>query len=93
MTTWIDYIWSYHQGDNAMKTMAVSQFKAHALRTLGEVSTSRESVLITKRGKPLARVVPIDDAQRGRPGRLADAFVDEHDIVSPLGAEAWEANR
>jgi prevent-host-death family protein len=76
-----------------VKTMAVSQFKARALRTLDEVSKSRESVLITKRGQPLARVVPIDESERRQPGRLAGAFVFEDDIVSPGGAEVWEAGR
>ena len=76
-----------------MKTMAVRQSKARAQRTLDEVSTSRESVLITKRGQPLARVVPIDESEPLQPGLLAGAFVFEEDIVSPLGADAWEAGR
>lgn len=76
-----------------MKTMAVSEFKARALRTLDDVARSRESVLITKRGRPLARVVPIEDTEAGQPGRLSEALVFEEDIVTPLGAQAWEAAR
>ena len=76
-----------------MKTMAVSEFKARALRTLDDVASSREDVLITKRGRPLARVVPVDDSEKVQPGRLAAALVFEEDIVSPLGDESWEAAR
>jgi len=41
-----------------MKTMAISKFKAHALKVLNEVAKSQETIVITKRGKPLAQVVP-----------------------------------
>lgn len=76
-----------------MKSMAVSEFKAHALRALDEVAKSRESILVTKRGKPLARVVPFDEKEESQPGKLAHALVFEGDIVSPLGEEMWEVCR
>ena len=38
-----------------MKTMAITDFKMHALQVLGEVAETREPVVVTKRGKPLAR--------------------------------------
>jgi len=41
-----------------MKTLAITDFKAHALQVLGQVAKTRESVVVTKRGKPLAEVVP-----------------------------------
>ncbi|MDQ1335174.1 MAG: hypothetical protein QG552_2124 [Thermodesulfobacteriota bacterium] len=75
-----------------MKTMAVSEFKAHALRVLDEVATSREAIIITKRGKPLAQVVPHSKPEmKPVPGKLADAFFFEKDIVAPLGEGLWEA--
>ena len=75
-----------------MKTMAISEFKAHALRVLAEVAESRESIVITRRGKPLVRVVPhCPSATKLTPGRLSGTFVFEDDIVSPLGAALWEA--
>lgn len=76
-----------------MKSMAVSQFKAQALRVLEEIAGSGESVLITKRGKPLARVVPLTEGDRNKPGKLAHTLIFEDDIVSPLGEEVWEAAR
>ena len=75
-----------------MKTMAVSEFKAHALKVLNEVAKSQETILITKRGKPLAQVIPHRESDmKPTPGRLADAFVFEKDIITPLGEELWEA--
>ena len=41
-----------------MKTMAISEFKAYALKVLNDVAKSQEIIVITKRGKPLAQVVP-----------------------------------
>ena len=77
-----------------MKTMAVSLFKAHALQAVGRVARLQERILITKRGKPLAQVVPYQPASRKPvPGRLSEALVFEKDIVSPLGSELWEAGR
>jgi prevent-host-death family protein len=74
--------------------MPISEFKARALDTIGRVAKNRESIIITKRGKPLARVVPyVPSSSAPVPGKLSSALVFEKDIVSPLGAELWEANR
>jgi prevent-host-death family protein len=41
-----------------MKTIGAAEFKAHCLQILDEVS--EEEVVITKRGKPVARLVPYE---------------------------------
>jgi len=77
-----------------MKMMPVSEFKAHALATMDEVASTKESVVVTKRGKPLVRVIPFDGLPKAHlPGKLAHTLVFEKDIVSPLGEEDWEACR
>ncbi|MBL7076368.1 MAG: type II toxin-antitoxin system Phd/YefM family antitoxin [Kiritimatiellae bacterium] len=73
-----------------MKTLAITDFKAHALQVLGQVAETREHVVVTKRGKPLAEVIPFSP-DKPRPGKLADALVFEKDIVSPLGEDMWDA--
>ena len=73
-----------------MKALAVTDFKAHALQVLSEVAETREHVVVTKRGKPLAEVIPFSP-DKPRPGKLADALVFEEDIFSPLGEEMWDA--
>jgi prevent-host-death family protein len=75
-----------------VKTMAISEFKAQALKVLNEISKNRETIIITKRGKPIARVAPHSEPEiELTPGKLKDAFVFEKDIVTPLGEERWEA--
>jgi len=71
-----------------MKTMAISTFKAQALKVLNEVAQSKEPIVKTKRGSPVAQVVAFRNSEmKSTPGRLADAFVFEKDIVTPLGEE------
>lgn len=75
-----------------MKIMAISVFKTHALQVVDRVASSRELVVITKRGKPLARVVPYQSPDKVPiPGKLSNALVFEKDIVSPLKKKMWEA--
>ncbi len=77
-----------------MKTMTVTEFKAHALKAIADVSESRESLLVTKRGRPVVEVMPYTEKQaKAVPGKLAHLLAFEGDIVSPLGEEMWEAAR
>ena len=46
-----------------MKTMAAGSFKVHCLAVMDEVEAKRQAVVITKHGKPVAKLVPAD-----RPG-------------------------
>ena len=75
-----------------MKTMGISQFKSHALKILDQVAKTQETIVITKRGKPLAQIVPYRNSDlKHQPGKLADTLVFEKDIISPLGEEMWDA--
>ena len=75
-----------------MKTMGISQFKAHALKILDQVAKTQEIIIITKRGKPLAQITPYRTSGiTPKPGRLSDALVFEKDVISPLGEEMWDA--
>lgn len=77
-----------------MKTMPISKFKALALQVIDDVATTRESLIVTKRGKPVAQVIPYQGPSvKPRSGRLSAYLVFEKDIVSPLEREMWEANR
>ncbi len=72
-----------------MKTIAATEFKARCLAVLDEVHSTREPVLITKRGKPVARFMPA-----GKPakfiGRLKGKIKIVGDILSPIvPAEDW----
>ena len=75
-----------------MKTMAISEFKAHCLQVFGRVARTKETVVVTKRGKPLVEVVPFRHSDESpAPGKLSETLVFEKDIVSPLGESIWNA--
>lgn len=77
-----------------MKTMAISVFKTNSLRLIDEVSKTHEGIIITKRGKAMAELIPFRSSMKTAvPGRLSKALVSEGDIVSPLDSSSWEANR
>jgi antitoxin (DNA-binding transcriptional repressor) of toxin-antitoxin stability system len=77
-----------------MREYTISDFKAHALAILKGIDQTGESVLVTKRGRLVARVEPAGAGQdQARPGRLKGTITREDDIVAPLGADAWEAAR
>ncbi|RKX64563.1 MAG: type II toxin-antitoxin system Phd/YefM family antitoxin [Tenericutes bacterium] len=73
-----------------MKTLAITDFKAHALQILGRIAKTKESVVITKRGKPIVEVIPFSTSKPA-PGKLSEALVFEKDIVCPLGEDMWDA--
>jgi len=67
-----------------MKTMAAGQFKARCLQVMETVRTTRVPLLITKRGKPVAKLVPPDEAPAQIMGRLAGKIEILGDIVSAV---------
>ncbi len=44
-----------------MITMGAAKFKAHCLSVMDEVKNKGTHVVITKNGKPIAKLVPISD--------------------------------
>lgn len=76
----------------AKTRIAAGEFKAHCLRLIDEVANRRTEIVVTKRGKPLARLVPVDDEPADLFGCLAGTVAIHGDIVAPSG-EAWDAER
>jgi len=73
-----------------METMGISQFKIHALKVLDQVAKSQVGIIVTKRGKPIAQVIPYRSSEtKPKPGKLAEYLVFEKDIVSSLGEDMW----
>jgi prevent-host-death family protein len=73
-----------------MKTMAAGAFKVHCLAVMDEVQSKRQSVLITKRGKPVAKLVPVEKEKDDIFGFLKGKGKITGDIVSPiLTPEEW----
>lgn len=77
-----------------MKTLPAAEFKARCLSIMEEVRQNREPVLITKRGKPLAKLVPPERQSKNLIGRLEGVIKITGDIESPIEPpEAWESVR
>jgi prevent-host-death family protein len=74
----------------SMKTMAAGAFKVHCLKVMDEVQSKRQVVLITKRGKPVAKLVPVEKGKDDIFGFLKGKGKITGDIVSPiLTPEEW----
>jgi prevent-host-death family protein len=76
-----------------MESIAVSKFKATCLALLDQVYKTGQPLLVTKRGKPIAQVmppVPERPAHRNPIGAMAGKFEIVGDIVAPVGEEDWD---
>jgi prevent-host-death family protein len=73
---------------NAMESLSVSEFKAKCLSVLQDVNKQKKRVIITKRGKPIAEVIPHESEEKEIP--LEDTVVFMGDIISPVAEEDWE---
>jgi prevent-host-death family protein len=63
------------------RLMAAGQFKAECLAVLDRVAETGETVIVTKRGRPVAEVVPVK-ARTSRP--LRGSAKTHGDIISPI---------
>ena len=72
-----------------MKTISKSAFKPKAFEYLRLVEHG-ESLVITDRGKPVARVVPFDGGAGSARGALAGSITRYERPIDPVGAEDWE---
>jgi prevent-host-death family protein len=70
-------------------TIAAGVFKAKCLKLLDQVAENRETLVITKRGRPVAQVVPVP-AAKNIIGAMRGSVLWEGDIISPIDVE-WEA--
>ena len=74
-----------------MQTIAAGTFKAKCLAIMDEVQARREPVIITKNGKPVARLVPIKEEVDSIFGFYAGKLEIVDDIESPaVPAKDWK---
>jgi len=73
-----------------MKKIAAGSFKIHCLAVMDEVQAKREPVLITKRGKPVAKLVPADNNSDDIYNFLGGKGTITGDIISPaISGDEW----
>jgi prevent-host-death family protein len=73
-------------------TASVHEAKTHLSRLLQRVESAGESIVITRSGKPVARLVPVGGEPR-RPGRLKGRIRIGKDFDAPLPAALLGAFR
>jgi prevent-host-death family protein len=71
------------------RSIAAGEFKAKCLALLDEVRDQQEEIIVTKRGKPVAKLVPLGTPEWKS---LASSVLWEaDDIITPFDDE-WEAD-
>lgn len=70
-----------------LETVAAGEFKAKCLSLLDDVALTGKELIVTKRGKPVAKLVPVTKTEGAS---LLESIVWERDIISPIG-EGWDA--
>lgn len=72
--------------------VSAAEFKANCLNLIEQVRQGRGEVVVTRYGRPVARLVPFEaDAIPPILGHLAGGLLSYGDLVSPVD-EAWEAD-
>ena len=78
------------QGKSAI-VVSASEFKTHCLRLMDQVQRERSEIIITKHGRPVARLMPFDVSAPDILGCMRGAVSHYGDLTSPI-EEKWEAD-
>lgn len=71
------------------RMMPAGQFKAECLALLDRVADTGESVVVTKRGRPVAEVIPV---RTRAPRTLRASVTVRGDVVAPVLGD-WDLER
>jgi prevent-host-death family protein len=70
--------------------IAAGQFKAQCLQLMDRVKLTHEEIIITKYGRPVAKLVPIEESPPSSfIGYMKGSVVVSADLIAPID-EAWE---
>jgi prevent-host-death family protein len=75
-----------------LRHVPAANFKAECLRLLDEVAARRQPIIVTKRGKPVAKLVPVDEEPIDIFGRMAGTIKILGDIIAPIEDLEWTAD-
>jgi prevent-host-death family protein len=75
-----------------VKKVVISEFKAKCIALLRDAQRTGESILVTRRGQPIARVEPVREVHSERPlGIFRGRMKVRGDIVHADTSADWEA--
>lgn len=72
-------------------TVSTSELKANCSKIIDGVARHRGEVVITKRGRPVAKLVPIEERRSSLFGFARGTVTVRGDIIEPVDV-AWEAD-
>ena len=75
------------------RTIMASRFKAECLTILDQVERMGISVTVTKHGRPVARLVPLDDARSAASTMGSVHLIAEDDEAYYSTGEDWDAEK
>jgi prevent-host-death family protein len=64
------------------------EFKAKCLALFDQVATGKRTFVVTKRGRPVARIIPLST---GKPSSLRGSLLHEEDLLAPVAVD-WDAH-
>lgn len=73
-----------------MKTIPAAKFKAKCLALLDDVAQSHDPLIVTKHGKPVAKIIPVGPKSDIENKPLKGCITYIGDILSPID-EDWDA--
>jgi prevent-host-death family protein len=75
---------------NKIMDISAAQFKAECLKLMDLVEKTREPIVITKHGRPVAQLAPVPADADSLFGYMKDTIKTEDDVIAPVG-EDWSA--
>jgi prevent-host-death family protein len=89
--TYMTMVMTSHTGVKPVpRSIKASEFKAKCLALIDEVAATGDPVVITKNGKPLAKLIPHGSPKRSPLGVWKGKVIIKGDIISPIKVE-WDA--
>ncbi|HET9766662.1 MAG TPA: type II toxin-antitoxin system prevent-host-death family antitoxin [Thermoanaerobaculia bacterium] len=73
------------------RAVTASDFKARCLQLMEEVNDTGEEIVITKRGRPISKLVPYRQRPATLIGLMKGRIKILGDIIEPIDVK-WEAN-
>ena len=74
-----------------MRVVTATEFKARCLALIDEVQRTRQNLLVTRHGKPVAEITPHSPNETDRTNPLKDSIVYQDDLVTPIDV-GWDSS-
>ena len=73
--------------------VSIENFKTEYLKLIEDAQKFHSEIIITKFGKPIAKIIPMSNEQSKRSlfGYMKDSVIIHRDILEPTG-ESWEVD-